>query len=412
MAAGCCAAAFFFNARGFAEASLTETLSVQGMPLWLESHVMRGLSAVWDEIPPGESRLDTLALVARRLFSGYEVTAEQRGRAPVVVFKAQNPTRWSVLLVSPDLRAPTDSWFARDAAGMAGDILAFLEGLPIDALSWADSALKRQIGDVVERRLPGWDFSLLARLESGGGENGSSTLQVAFHPKQPLLLAVTPTIFSSTLPVMFQSELTANLISGMSPVIGLPVEWISLHRSDVELLAQELLEDRSLVSNTRSRVEVAFVPGQVSKVDAAVNSERFIFQIWFAAYSGVSERYPEAGLLAGWNTRQYTGLDLEIYNETIIDVSEFGLSNRLGLRLKLWNRLQAGLEVEWPEQEVWYRAWWGPARVRRPYAWWRYSPEYGHNAALGYRINEYLSVELHYDERYEDKIGLRGILLL
>jgi hypothetical protein len=80
--------------------------------------------------------------------------------------------------------------------------------------------------------------------------------------------------------------------------------------------------------------------------------------------------------------------------------------------LKVWENLQAGVEVEWPEQEVWYRAWLTGSRVRRPYAWWRYSPSYGHNAALGYRINEYLSIELHYDERYEDKIGLRGILLL
>ena len=390
---------------------------MKGIPPWLEAHVMRGLTAVWSEIPPGEARFDTLALVARRLFSGYEVAVEQKGRDPIVVFKARNQTQWKVFLTPPELRTPTDSWFAHDTAEMADEISALLAELPIGALSWADSALKRQVEEIVERRLPGWDFSLLARLEAvsletDDGENDISALQVTFRPKQPLVLAVTPSIFSSTLPVMFQSDLTAKLIPGMSPIVGLPVEWVDMHRSDVEFLAQEFLEDRNAVSNTRSKVDVAFIPGQVSKLDAAVNSERFIFQVWLAAYAGIEERYPEAGLLAGWNTKQLTGLDLEIYDEFFIDVGEFGFSNRLGARLKILDNLRIGFEVEWPEQEVWYRAWWGPSRIRRPYAWWRYSTVYGQNAAVGYRINEYLSIELHYDERYEDKIGLRGILLL
>jgi len=317
-----------------------------------------------------------------------------------------------VIIAPPELRAPTDLWFARDIAGMADEISVLLEGLPIDALTWADSALKRQIEHIAEQRLSGWDVSLLARVEAGGEENDFSSLQVAFHPRQPLVLAITPSIFSSTLPVMLQSDLKARLIPGMSPIIGLPVEWVSSHQREVELLAQSFLQDRDAVYYTRSNVEVTFVPGQVSRVDAAVNSERFTFQMWFSIYSGVRGRYPEAGVLTGLNTRRWTGLNLEIYNEAIIDITEFELTNRLGMRFNIMNNLHAGLEMEWPDQEVWYRVWWTPDRIRRPYAWWRYSPTLGHNFALGYRINENLSIELHYDKRYENKIGLRGILLL
>jgi len=415
MAVGCCAAAFFFSlfgALGLWGASPAEALSVDGVPSWLEDHVTRGLLAVWNEIPPGQGREDTLALVARRLFSGYEVTVEQIGRDPAVTFKAQNQTRWNVLIAAPELRAPTDLWFTRDTAGMADEISVLLEGLPIGALSWADSALKRQVEEITERRLPGWSVSLMARIEAGDRENDSSSLQVAFHPRQPLILAVSPSLFSSTLPVMFQSNLKARLIPGLSPIIGLPVEWVAMHRREVELLAQEFLQDRNAVSYTRSNVDITFVPGQVSTLAAAVNSERFTFQIWFAIYSGMKERHPEAGILTGLNTRRWTGLDLEIYNEAIIDISNFDLTNRLGLRFHVMNNLHAGLEMEWPYQEVWYRAWWTPARVRRPYAWWRYNSSLGHNFALGYRINEHLSIELHYDQRYENQIGLRGILLL
>jgi hypothetical protein len=158
-------------------------------------------------------------------------------------------------------------------------------------------------------------------------------------------------------------------------------------------------------------------------MNAVVESKSLIFQIWLAAFAGVKERYPEVGILAGWNTRRATGADIELYHETIMDVGEFGLTNRLGFRFPLGGELKeksgnfragfrVGMEVEWPERELWYRAWWDSRKLRRPYAWWRYNSEQGHNAVLGYRLDEHISVEIHYDSRYEDKMGLRGVLLL
>jgi hypothetical protein len=414
VAAACLATALFFDACSAA------AMTVQGVPEWLEPHVLRGLSAVWNEVPDGEERLrvETLSVVAQRLFPGYAVTVSMNGTGvgyrerlpePHVLFEAQNPVKWRTSLVPPELRLPISSWFGQDVSNMSEEIAPLLEGLPVESLPWVDSALRDRIGELVQRRLPGWDFALLVRFEA---VNEIPVLQNSFRAKQPLVLAVTPSLFSSTLPVMFQSDLTAKLLSGLSPIIGLPVEWIAWHRADVELLAQDFLEDRNAVSNTRSKVEVAFVSDQVSKVDATVDSERFIFQIWLAGYAGIEGRYPEMGVLLGWNTKQWTGIGVEFYNETIMDVGEFGLSDRLGLRFPLWRKFRVGVELEWPEQEVWYRAWWDSERVRRLYSWWRYSAEYGHNAAIGYRINEHISIEVHYDARYDEKIGLRGILLL
>ncbi|MDR2179322.1 MAG: hypothetical protein LBP21_03345 [Synergistaceae bacterium] len=403
VAAVCLATALFFDVCSAA------AMVVQGVPQWLEPHVLRGLSAVWDEVPAGEEpvRLETLSVVARQLFPGYRVTVQKKDGAPYVLFEAHNPVKWKTSLVAPELRSPISSWFGRDVSNLGGEIAPLLENLPLDALPWVDSALKDRIGELIGRRLPGWDFALLVRVAED-----TPVLQISFRGRQPLVLAVAPSIFSSTLPVMFQSDLRAKLLSGLSPIIGLPVEWIASHRADVELLAQDFLEDRNAVSNTRSKVEVAFVPGQVSKVDSTVDSERFIVQIWLAGYAGIEGRYPEMGILLGWNTKQWTGIGLEFYNETIMDVGDFGLSNRLGLRFPLWSKFRVGVELEWPEQEVWYRAWWDSERVRRFYSWWRYSVEYGHNAAIGYRINEHVSVEVHYDGRYNEKVGLRGILLL
>jgi hypothetical protein len=406
VAAASLATALSFNFFGASQAGTR--VVADGLPTWLEAHVTRGLSVVWSEIPAGARRLETLSLVAQRLFSGYGVTVTaDEGGSPRVLFEALTPVSWDVVPTVPNLRTPTAEWFARDCWELEDEVGPLLEGLPVEALSWADSALRGLIKEIVERRLPGWDFSLLVRVGVA-----QPTLQISFHARQPLVLAISPSIFSSTLPVMFQADLRAKLISGLSPFIGLPVEWITRHRAEAGLLAREFLEDRNAVSNTRSRVEISFVPGQVSQVDAAVNSETLIFQVWVAAYVGMEERYPEAGFLAGWNTKRLTRVDLELYNETIVGMGDFSLTSRLGLRFPALRGLRAGAEVEWPEGGIWYRAWWEPRRIRRPYAWWRYSGDYGHSGAVGYRVSEYISVEILYDNRYDDKVGLRGIMLL
>jgi len=54
----------------------------------------------------------------------------------------------------------------------------------------------------------------------------------------------------------------------------------------------------------------------------------------------------------------------------------------------------------------------------RPFFGWRHAPGWGHEASLGYRFNEHLSVEIHYSGIGEDrgekkeKLGLRGVLSL
>ncbi|GHS95934.1 hypothetical protein AGMMS50276_13390 [Synergistales bacterium] len=391
------------------QSSFAGELAVSARPSWLEPHARRALTVVWEKIPPLAARLDTLSIVAKQLFEGYDVNIRIADAAPFVTLTPLTRDEWRVSLSEPSLREDASEWFSRDVEGLSEEIAPLLKDLPIDALSWADSALNERIAQIIERRLPGWSFSLVVRI------NGDSqTLQVSFRAEQPLVLAVTPSIFSSTLPVMFQSDLAAKLIPGMSPIIGLPVAWIAKHKDDAEKMAREFLEDRNAVSNTRSMVEITFTPHQISEVDALVNSPRFSLQISLAGYAGIKGRYPELGVMAGLNTNRWTGVDLEIYNELVIDAGEFGLTDRLGFRFPLLARgaLRIGAEVEWPDGEIWYRAWIDTNRMKRPYLWWRWNHDQGHGASIGYRLNEHISVEIHYDARYKNKIGLRGILLL
>ena len=367
---------------------------------------------MWDEIPdaPGVDRIGTLSVVAARLFAGYRVVVSP---GPAVSFERGRTPHWSVRISLPELREPVLEWFGSDIRGLDGEIASLLAALPSEALSWADVALRHRIGEILERRLPGWDFSVQVAL--GGAE---AVLTLSFRPRQPLVLAITPSLYSATMPVMFQSDLEAKLVPGLSPLIALPVEWVARHRDRVEALARKFLEDRNSVSNLGARVKVTFVPGPVSRMDALVDSDRLLFQVWVAAYAGIEGRYPEAGLFLGWNTAHLTGLDLELYGEAVMDLEDFGLTRRLGVRFRPLGDLRVGMEVEWPKERWFYRVLWDPHRVRRPYFWWRHAPGWGHEASLGYRFNEHLSVEIHYSGIGEDrgekkeKLGLRGVLSL
>ena len=383
-------------------------LTVSGLPGWLEPSVLRSLEAVWSEIPnaPGVDRMETLAVVAGRLFVGYRV-AVFPGANPRVSFEPKGKPEWDVRVTPPELREPVLSWFDSDLRGVAGEISSLLEELPAEALPWADVALKKRIGELLERRLPGWDFSVHVALG-----NADAVLSLTFRPRQPLVLAVTPSLYSATMPAMFQSDLEARLIPKLSPLIALPVEWVARHRARVEALAREFLEDRNSVSNLRARVNVSFFPAPVSTMEALVDSDRFLFHVWVAAYAGLEGRYPEAGVFLGWNTSHVTGLDLELYGEVVMELEDFGLTRRLGARFRPFGDVRLGMEIEWPEGRWFYRALWDPYRVRRPYLLWRYAPGWGHEASLGYRFNEHLSVEIYYNGSGEEKMGLRGILSL
>ncbi|MCR5346237.1 MAG: hypothetical protein K6E38_00495 [Fretibacterium sp.] len=382
-------------------------LSVSGLPKWLEPAVLRSLEAVWAEIPetPGVDREGTLELVARQLFAGYEIeTVRGSDGEPALRFVPQGETRWEVRVALPELREMAADWFSSDIQGLEGEVAALLPVLPGAALTWADGALKEALASLIRARVPGWEFSVQIALGIGEG-----TLTLSFRPGPPLVLALNPAISSRTIPVMFRSDLEARLIPGLSPLIGLPVAWVERHRADVEKAARAFLEDRNTVENLRAEVNVTFLPGPVSGVDARVDSSRFLFQVWVAAYAGLEDRYPEAGVFFGWNTAHLTGLNLELYAEGIVPLDDFEWTRRLGVRALLFRDFWAGVEMEWPGDNGFYRVQWDSGRVKRPYLSWRWSPDRGHEAALGYRVDGHVSIEVYYDGTGSDKVGVRGL---
>ena len=379
-------------------------LSVSGIPAWLESAVSRSLNAVWREIPdsPEIDRYATLELVAVRLFAGYDVRVRPMRDEPAVFFSAHDEIlKPAVRIILPELRGMSAAWFERDTAGMSEDVAALLEGVPQSALTWADEALRESIGSIVRERLPGWEFSQQIYISQE-----STLVSLTFRPSAKMVLAVKPSIYSRTIPAMFRSDLEAKLIPEFSPLVGIPVKWAERHKSDIERHAREFLEDRNTVDNLRADVSINFRADTVSDIEARADSKDFMFQMWVAAYAGIEGRYPEAGVFFGFRPDVNAP---EIYTELIFSLNDFGVVSRIGGRYNVAGNLFAGIEMQWPESEYFLRMQYIPLKVRRLYGLWRWSPELkAHEAAVGSRIDEHVSLEIYYDSTGDNKIGIRG----
>ncbi|MBQ7593000.1 MAG: hypothetical protein IJU48_01450 [Synergistaceae bacterium] len=382
-------------------------LSAAGVPEWLEPAVIRSLNAVWSEIPnePEIDREGTLALVAQRLFAGYDVQVKPNRDEPAVIFTANDEKKIStdVKIIKPELRGIAQEWFDADVSGLPDEILRLINNLPQSALTWSDEALRERINLFVKEILPGWEFSMQIFLAPA-----STLINLSFRPGNPMILAVKPALYSRTIPAIFRSDIEARLIPELSPLIGVPVKWAEAHKLDVENFARVYIKERHSVENLRAKLNVKFLPGTVSNLEAGVDSEDFVFNLWVAAYAGIEGRYPEIGAFFAF--RPSMKFNPEFYFEAVFSLSDFDEVHRLGGRFELFNNVWLGAEVQWPENKYFIRFLYNPVRVHKPYFWWRWSPELEvHEMALGYRLDEHVSIELYYDTEGEDKFGLRGL---
>ncbi len=119
-------------------------VEVSGLPVWLEGAVVRSLNAVWEEIPGTVDREGVLSLVAARLFSGYDVKITP---GPVAMFTPKiAPGPPEVRITPPSLLGFADEWFTHDTEGLSRDVALMLSGVPPEAMTWGDEALREALG--------------------------------------------------------------------------------------------------------------------------------------------------------------------------------------------------------------------------------------------------------------------------
>ncbi|MDL2264027.1 hypothetical protein LJC31_05185 [Synergistaceae bacterium OttesenSCG-928-I11] len=390
---------------------------IDGLNEWLTLAAERSLNAVYEHIPSEESqdvKEQLLRVVANRLLQGYrvdEVRFQEDVTISLVVANGANIPVWSVSLVPPNLSPPVDEWFSRDIAGLEDEVKLLMKNVPVEALLWGDTDLKLRIEEMCKDRLPGWRVSLMVHTKGEGTREGIS-LEVAFTPAQPLTLAVSPRISSTSIPVMLHSNLKDDLLKGFAPVIGIPVPWLDKHADDLVVLAKFILSEEYLVEKAKAEADIGVTTGSVSQLDIDLESRRYSAWVWMAVYAGAEDRYPEAGLHFGRRVQPFSGWETELYTEFIMSLDDWDLETRLGMRWAPYRDLWLGGEWSSDGNLWWARAMIEPRLKRRPYAWARFSEDGDTNAALGLRITDYLSIEVHYDSRDEDPWNVRALVNL
>ena len=384
-----------------------QAITIYGLPQWLEPAVSRSLNAVWNEIPNDAltDREGTLRIVTERLFSGYSFDVKPGGDVIFGSTKKNPPVE--VQINSPELREMPSTWFSADIAGFADEVAALVASVPQEVLTWADEELKKKVSDIVDERLPGFEFSQNINFSDS---DEKTVITLKFRPVPELVLAVKADFYSRTLPVMSQSELEAIILPQLSEIVGLPLKWAAKHASDIEAEALRILEDRNTVENMKAGVSVSFEPGKISKLHANVDSKDLRFSVWISAYAGLEGKYPEAGAFFGfrplWRVNDKYNFAPEFYVELLISLDNFGVTQRFGGRFEFLQNFWAGAEYEATDGEVYMRLEYIPVKIRRPYARWRWSLNSSkQEAELGYRLDEHISAGIYYDGSF----GLRGI---
>lgn len=384
---------------------LFAAVRVEGVPPWLAPAATRSMEAVWKEIDPRQdetARVAVVKLVAGRLFEGYDVlSARIEGMNLTLVLKAASPIDWEVEAALPVLPEPLSLWLASDWTLARNQVSALVSGLPLNALNWADSSLRQEVSTILAASLPGWQGSLVVR-----DEGSRAVLRIGLVPSQPLILAVNPRTTSTSLPTLLHSDLKESLLTGLSPLVGLPVAWVALHERQVGEWAAGLLENKTLVENLKVQTTVRVKPQPVTDLSVRLESRRYTIWVWAAGYAGTDDRFPEAGLHLGRKAQIFPGWDVELYGEALLFLNDWDFETRLGLRWSPWDRIWVGTEHSWPDESTWWRVWFdGP--VGSPYAWARGSEAGDMNFGIGYRLNENLSIEYHYDDRDKDASSVR-----
>ncbi len=384
-------------------ASVTAT----GFPQWLKPVAEKTLNAVWSEIQVSDSGLgqvETLRIVAPKLLRGYGISSiEKKGQEVFVSFRSLETVEWDVKISFPKLTESGLKWFYDDVNGIEQELLSFVREIPLDGLGWADHSLREVIILAVNRRLAGWDPDILIKLDGA-----KATLQIGFTPRPPLILALDPVIDSGSIPIILQNRLKESILTGQSGLIGLPVAWSEQHKAEIEEEIQTFLLQRNTVERARARVNVDFSPEQISKLNASVESSKYSLYAWFAAYVGTDEKYGELGIHLGRRARIFPDWNVELYGEFLTELNDLDIETRWGLIWSPYDRIWVGAEYSTLDDDIWWRFVY-QGGYNKPYFTWRYSDRSKHDWGIGWKVNQYFSLELHYDDRDDDSLSLKVI---
>lgn len=386
-------------------ASAQCVFAISGLPAWQNQLAVQSLTAVADGISQALAAKQTAEIiqtVAQRLFAGYEVRVAAGRQARFdVVFTAKEKTGWKTIVQMPTLQGEPLRWFTQDSMEFEEKVSSLLRNVPLKSISWSDRALQERIEALTAEKLPGWKPAILIAAH---GENADLTL--SFLPEMPLILAVNPILVSNSLPTLLHGEIREGLMGQFAPFIGVPVKWAARHSGEMKKWAEDYVNDQRITERSSSYAEANFQASQISKLNVNVESRYYTIAAWAAVYAGTSDRSAELGVHVGRKVPITPSFDVEAYAEGILGLQEWNINGRFGVRWRSIRNLWLGGEWDTKDDKWWGRLTMDP-QLHKPYVWVRVREDGMFNGALGWKATEYISFEVEYDERDEDRICLK-----
>lgn len=347
-----------------------------------------------DKILPVEHEyLNLLAEVGDRVLNGYQMenVTLTLGKETTVVMVV---SPWSSVVqdVFIDLQF---SGVEENAAkhlnakipGLKENLAATIKGSSTDASDWAGGVLRRLVREQIERELP--DFRAAVDVVR---EDERTVVQVVVYPVGQLVQSIDYEMVSSSIPNVLLINLKKRYEQKTQELRGLPVTYITTHRSELETQFFQMLSKEPEVLRHNLRPQISLLPG--ANTTAKINVESDEYRIWFEGYGDIGRN--KDAISGRAHLGKYISKNDEIFGEVGLamddvdwDFSAGYAMHRGKTTLSYMRRSPIGENVYRLEQDI-NNKW----RLRAEY----FSGSRTTEIAVRYRIHEFLSAEYVYSD--------------
>ena len=276
------------------------------------------------------------------------------------------------------------------------DIGKVLQGASADAADWAGGVLRKLVRQQVEQSLP--EFKAAVDVLQDGER---TTVQVIIYPVGQLVNDVAYELRSEAIPNILLMDLKYKYNAECDKLRGLPVEYVSRHREELERLLTEKLLAEPSVKGYGLQPMVRLEPGAELGVNIMINSDEY--KIWFEGYGDIGR--DDDNLSGKAHIGKFISPRDELFGEAEVVLDDVQWNFGVGLA-RYWGKSSWSYMRRMPIGDNDYKLEYSLSpkwRLRAEH----FSGDDRNEFGVRYRIHEFLSAEYVYggDEFYLRIIG-------
>lgn len=207
-------------------------------------------------------------------------------------------------------------------------------GLPVEAISWADSIFSLVINYLVERELPG--FAAVYTITPGN----ETTIKLALTPLEPLVSEIAVDYSSTNLPVWLVRSKVREYQKKFGIIKGTPVDFLIHYKPQIEQYFTDYFTDLPKLNQAGLAVKTVLKPGTKSEVDLTIDSLYLRTKLEARYFAGQKDSFS--------NLQGYLGYHLgdgELYTRLYLGENPDGFT-KIGYKFPISPNFYGGFEYE------------------------------------------------------------------